>query len=239
LIFGRELRLPAQLSDPKSVSPTALEAASADVRSYASRLNASLRLSWSSALEATLAAQAESVRDATIKSQRPARFEPGDRVCMRLPGHANKLQFIYSGPYRVVEALSDTRYRLRDLENRLVKEEVHISNLRPYHTFVDEEPLADDEYIVEKLLDRRSHGDSIEYLVKWRGYSIREATWEPRSELLRRCSDLLDDCDRSVEETCPEDVESPEATSSSARDTPLPLVLDAPSSRTRSRLHSR
>ena len=34
---------------------------------------------------------------------------------------ANKLQFIYSGPYRyrVVEALSDTRYRLRDLENRL------------------------------------------------------------------------------------------------------------------------
>jgi hypothetical protein len=59
-------------------------------------------------------------------------------ICRRIPGHSNKLQFFFSGPYRVLEVLSDSRYRLRDLKNRIVKDEVHISNLRPYLTITDE-----------------------------------------------------------------------------------------------------
>ena len=50
-------------------------------------------------------------------------------------------------------------------------------------------PAADEsgEYEVEDILDHRScgHGRSLctEYLVKWRGYSVFESTWEPEANL--------------------------------------------------------
>ena len=50
-------------------------------------------------------------------------------------------------------------------------------------------PAADEsgEYKVEDILDHRSrgHGRSLctEYLVKWRGYSVFESTWEPEANL--------------------------------------------------------
>ena len=48
---------------------------------------------------------------------------------------------------------------------------------------------ADDqgEFEVEDLLDhrtpRRGSASGLEYLVKWKGYSVFEATWEPASNL--------------------------------------------------------
>lgn len=39
-------------------------------------------------------------------------------------------------------------------------------------------------YIVEKILDKRSNGNKIEYKVKWEGYSDSENTWEPLKNLL-------------------------------------------------------
>jgi hypothetical protein len=72
--------------------------------------------------------------------------------------------------------LSGSRYRLRDLENRIVKDEVHISNLRPYLTITDEVELDEDEYIVEELINRRGTKSKREYLVKWSGYLRSEST---------------------------------------------------------------
>ena len=50
-------------------------------------------------------------------------------------------------------------------------------------------PAADElgEYEVEDILDHRSRGCGrslcTEYLVKWRGYSVFESTWEPEANL--------------------------------------------------------
>ena len=50
-------------------------------------------------------------------------FAVNDRVARLLPDHANKLKYLWSGPYRVAEVLPDGRYRLRDLENRIMHDE--------------------------------------------------------------------------------------------------------------------
>ena len=56
--------------------------------------------------------------------------------------------------------------------------------------------LADDqgEFEVEDLLDhrtrRRGSASRLEYLVKWKSYSVFEATWEPASNLTN-CSEVL------------------------------------------------
>jgi hypothetical protein len=195
LLYGRELRLPAQLADPRASSSIIYNGDVGDIpkqyREYAEKLNSHLSIAWQTALEATPLAQMDSVRDSVRRSNTDIKFKVGDRVCRRIPGHSNKLQFFFSGPYRVLEVLLDSRYRLRDLENRIVKDEVHISNLRPYLTITDDVELDGDEYIVEELINRRGTKSKREYLVKWRGYPRSESTWEPVQELQRRCADLV------------------------------------------------
>ena len=42
---------------------------------------------------------------------------------------------------------------------------------------------TDDEYVVENILDKRTTSQSHDYLVKWKGYSEEESTWEPSESL--------------------------------------------------------
>eukprot|EP00128_Syssomonas_multiformis_P014775 Colp12_sorted_trinity150504_noHs@10719 len=53
--------------------------------------------------------------------------------------------------------------------------------------FSDEE----EEYVVEKVLSKRIRKGATEYLLKWKGYSDAEATWEPM-EHCEGCNDLID-----------------------------------------------
>ena len=39
------------------------------------------------------------------------------------------------------------------------------------------------EYEVEKIIGKKMNGNSKEYLIKWKGYSEDESTWEPESNL--------------------------------------------------------
>jgi 8-oxo-dGTP pyrophosphatase MutT (NUDIX family) len=63
--------------------------------------------------------------------------------------------------------------------------------LRLYLTVTDADRIQPDEFLVESILKRRGTGRNREYKVKWRGYPIREATWEPRAPLMVRCSDMI------------------------------------------------
>ena len=40
------------------------------------------------------------------------------------------------------------------------------------------------KYIFEKILDKRKNGRFIEYLIKWKGYKIKDATWQKRTQLI-------------------------------------------------------
>lgn len=52
--------------------------------------------------------------------------------------------------------------------------------------------ILEEEYIVEKILDKKKINGVWKYKVKWEGYSEEECTWEPK-ENLRNVKYLIDE----------------------------------------------
>lgn len=112
---------------------------------------------------------------------------------------SKKLGEKYIGPFEIVKMISPVAAKLNLPETMKIHPVFHISllkkyNRRPEGLRQDEEipvppiMIADhEEFEVEEILDKkvtkRGRGQSIRYLIKWKGYPLSDATWEPIQNL--------------------------------------------------------
>ncbi|KAK6743551.1 hypothetical protein RB195_010679 [Necator americanus] len=59
-----------------------------------------------------------------------------------------------------------------------------------------------EEFIVEKILGKRTRKGEVEYLIKWKGYRLDDSTWEPAKQC--NCESLIEEFERSQETGSPQ-----------------------------------
>ena len=120
-------------------------------------------------------------------------FTKGDQVWL----DSRNLKTIYhkkmkpkrEGPFVITEVLGPVTYRLQLLATWQIHDVFHAALLQPYkengiygENFVKPPPELEEGkevYDVETILNHRKRGQGYQYFVKWRGYPITDASWEP------------------------------------------------------------
>ena len=93
-------------------------------------------------------------------------------------------------PFEIEEVLGPVTYQLKLPESWKIHKVFHATLLRPYEeneVYGENYPWpvpdienGEEVYKVEQIL-KHGRGQGYEYLVKWAGYPITEASWEPKS----------------------------------------------------------
>ena len=140
------------------------------------------------------------------KGHREVTFEVGQYVYlnsrnMKFRGKGTpKLMPKYVGPYKIAKRIGPVAYRLALPANSRVHPTFHVSLLKPYKGPIEglekQAPPApivfghDKLFIIDKLIDHKDtktpgRNSSVKrsYLVRLKGYSPSEDSWEPESEL--------------------------------------------------------
>jgi Chromo (CHRromatin Organisation MOdifier) domain len=155
-------------------------------------------------------------KEANTGRQEGEEFKAGDQVWLEreginldaLKGIREGIKPRWLGPYLVRERCSDHHYEL-ELPPTMsrIHPRFHRERLKKYRNprerfpsrTVLERPPADEEtgeFEVERILDKRKKYNRVEYLVKWLGYALQDATWEPARELTN-CLEKIKDFEES------------------------------------------
>ena len=122
---------------------------------------------------------------------------------------SSSLKHKYAGPYKIIEKINDNAYRLELPPNSKVHNVFNISRLRRFYPrlidIVDDDgnklppppDIIDDneEFEVEKILDKRKVRNNTQYLVKWASYDHSWISWEPVNNLIN-AKDAIQDYER-------------------------------------------
>ena len=93
------------------------------------------------------------------------------------------------GPFLITKVLGPVTYRLQLLATWRIHNVFHAALLRSYKenevyggNFVKPPPeieVGEEFYEMETILNHRKRGQGYQYFVKWWGYPITDASWEP------------------------------------------------------------
>ena len=191
LNYGYNPVTPIQLLDKRSSSK--VEA----VTEFVSRMERTFRIARQNMQQASEAMK----RDAD-RRRRNVVIPEGDMVLLnskhlRFRGTPKKLKRRYVGPFKVLERIGETAYRLELPSQWRIHPVFHVSLVKSWRrrTFTLEEPATtpeleqredpEERFEVDKLLRWRwrkvGRRREKEYLVLWSGYSIDDASWTPAS----------------------------------------------------------
>jgi hypothetical protein len=126
-------------------------------------------------------------------------------------GRAAKFMPCFDGPFRVTSAHPETSsYTLELPPSANVHNTFHVSQLRkfvpndsnsfPTRDSNNPEPTLVEgnwEHVVERIIDERTRGRGMQYLVRWKGFSSAHDEWIPRRLLKENTA--LDDWEKAKE----------------------------------------
>lgn len=128
---------------------------------------------------------------------KPRRFKINQKVMLmakniRQLRPNRKLSDRYLGPFVITEAVGEhgQAYRLKLPQSMKVHDVFHVSLLEPWEErdgiVTELEPVliaGEPEWEVESIQNHRDTRKGREYLVRWKGFTPAEDTWEPRSHV--------------------------------------------------------
>ena len=111
-------------------------------------------------------------------------FRTGDRRYALKPSKIENILMYPNQPIRyVVEGYT---------QNTFSKAE-----LLPFTSNKAKLKMTNNLFVVEKLLERKKIKGIVHFLVKWEGYTKKDNTYEPRSELMKTCPELVKDFEKN------------------------------------------
>ena len=119
-----------------------------------------------------------------------------------------KLTKKYIGPYVVKKIISENVVELKLLALLRIHLVVNVRRIVKYQEQVKGqkkilpssiEVVSEKEYEVEKILDRRERRGKPKYLVRWKGYTAEENTWQGL-ENLKNAMNLVEEFEKEIRE---------------------------------------
>jgi transposase InsO family protein len=108
-----------------------------------------------------------------------------------------KITGIMFEPNQPIMYATDADHHYRTFEQLLKVKEPELYFEEPEKAVGD---VESDRYEVEKILDRRKKGKSYEYLIKWKNYAKKDATWSNRKDLIKDIPSLIKAFDKKMDE---------------------------------------
>jgi hypothetical protein len=105
---------------------------------------------------------------------------------------SEKVRQLYYRPCKILWQLSPVSFQLQLPAASRIHDVLHCSLLKPAHDSDEDlgvrgnqRPADTDsgEYEVEKILTKRGENNHTQYLIKWKGYPMKDCSWEPTSNL--------------------------------------------------------